>query len=177
MIDGRRERREVAGAAERTGITSRALSRNIRTLSGGNQQKSLLARWLMHGCELLVCIEPTRGVDVGAKIEIYRQLEGLARNGAGVLVVSTDLPEILGLSDRVVVLWTGHDPGRARSPHGDRAGPAAGHAGRRRGRTTRPARGGRLMAGDVLDARRTGADSARAACDRSPRASAPCSWR
>jgi ABC-type sugar transport system ATPase subunit len=107
LIDGRRERRQVTAAAERTGIDPRALSRNIRTLSGGNQQKSLLARWLMHGCELLVCLEPTRGVDVGAKVEIYRQLEGLARDGAGVLVVSTDLPEILGLSDRVVVLWRG----------------------------------------------------------------------
>ena len=68
----------------------------------------------MRGCDLLICIEPTRGVDVGAKVEIYRQLEGLARDGAAVLVVSTDLPEMLGLSDRIVVLWRGHGAGRAR---------------------------------------------------------------
>jgi ABC-type sugar transport system ATPase subunit len=107
LITWRRERREAAAAAARTGIASRVLAREIRTLSGGNQQKSLLARWLMRGCDLLICLEPTRGVDVGAKAEIYRQLEGLARDGAGVLVVSTDLPEILGLADRVVVLWRG----------------------------------------------------------------------
>jgi ABC-type sugar transport system ATPase subunit len=77
------------------------------TLSGGNQQKSILARWLMRGCALLVCIEPTRGVDVGAKAEIYRELEGVARDGAGILVVSTDLPEVLGICDRVLVMFRG----------------------------------------------------------------------
>ena len=84
------------------------------TLSGGNQQKSILARWLMRGCALLVCIEPTRGVDVGAKVEIYRQLEGLARDGTGILVVSTDLPEVLGISDRVIVHAPRADRGAAR---------------------------------------------------------------
>ncbi len=79
----------------------------MRVLSGGNQQKSLLARWLMRGCDVLVLIEPTRGVDVGAKLEIYRQLEGLAGSGAGVVVVSTDIPEIMSLSDRIVVLHGG----------------------------------------------------------------------
>ena len=68
------------------------------TSRGGNQQKSILARWLMRGCRLLVCIEPTRGVDVGAKREIYRELEGLAQDGTGILVVSTDLPEVLGIA-------------------------------------------------------------------------------
>jgi ABC-type sugar transport system ATPase subunit len=61
----------------------------------------------MRRCDLLVTLEPTRGVDVGAKLEIYRQLEELARQGAGVLVVSTDIPEIMGLSDRIVVLYQG----------------------------------------------------------------------
>jgi ABC-type sugar transport system ATPase subunit len=107
VISWRRERRLVREVAERTGIAPRVLSRSVRTLSGGNQQKSLLARWLLRGCDLLVCIEPTRGVDVGAKQEIYRRLEDLARGGAAVLVVSTDLPEVLGLSDRIVVFYLG----------------------------------------------------------------------
>jgi ABC-type sugar transport system ATPase subunit len=102
-----RERSEVEVGARRTGIAQTVLSRPVMTLSGGNQQKSVLARWLMRGCDLLVCIEPTRGVDVGAKLEIHRQLERLAQDGAGVLVVSTDLTEVLSLSDRVLVMYRG----------------------------------------------------------------------
>ena len=107
VVRVRRERQRVTEATSRTGIAPRVLNRAVLTLSGGNQQKSILARWLMRGCGLLVCIEPTRGVDVGAKAEIYRQLEALARDGTGILVVSTDLPEVLGISDRVIVLHQG----------------------------------------------------------------------
>jgi ABC-type sugar transport system ATPase subunit len=107
VIDGRKERRLTAGVAGGAGIAPRLLSRRVRVLSGGNQQKSLLARWLMRGAEVLVLIEPTRGVDVGAKLEIYRELEELARKGAGILVVSTDIPETMALSDRIVVLHHG----------------------------------------------------------------------
>jgi len=102
-----RERSSVRSVADRTGIAPRVIGRAMRTLSGGNQQKGLLARWLLRGCKLLISIEPTRGVDVGAKLEIYHQLEALARNGAAVLVVSTDLPEVLGISDRVLVVYRG----------------------------------------------------------------------
>jgi ABC-type sugar transport system ATPase subunit len=101
------ERSLVRSAADRTGIAPQVIPRPVMTLSGGNQQKSVLARWLMRGCALLVCIEPTRGVDVGAKAEIYRELEELARDGSGILVVSTDLPEVLGISDRVLVMFRG----------------------------------------------------------------------
>ena len=83
------------------------LSRRVKVLSGGNQQKSLLARWLMHRSDVFVLIEPTRGVDVGAKLEIYRRLEEVAADGAGVLVVSTDVPEVVGISDRIAVLYGG----------------------------------------------------------------------
>jgi ABC-type sugar transport system ATPase subunit len=107
LVRGSAERAGVDAAAARTDISPRVLRRAVMTLSGGNQQKSILARWLMRGCALLVCIEPTRGVDVGAKAEIYRQLEALARDGAAVLVVSTDLPEVLGISDRVLVMYRG----------------------------------------------------------------------
>jgi ABC-type sugar transport system ATPase subunit len=107
VIDARRERRLTSATATRTGIAARFLGRRVRVLSGGNQQKSLLARWLMRRADVLVLIEPTRGVDVGAKIEIYRQLEDLARNGAAVLVVSADITETMGLSDRIAVLFHG----------------------------------------------------------------------
>ncbi|CAN5523373.1 sugar ABC transporter ATP-binding protein [soil metagenome] len=101
------ERTLVRSAADRTGIAPGVLQRPVMTLSGGNQQKSILARWLMRGCSLLVCLEPTRGVDVGAKAEIYRELEGLARDGTGILVASTDLPDVLGICDRILVMFRG----------------------------------------------------------------------
>ena len=107
VIDRRKERRLTAAVAESTGIAQPLLGRRIRVLSGGNQQKSLLARWLMRHADLLVLIEPTRGVDVGAKLEIYRELEQLARRGAGIVVVSTDVPEAIALSDRIAVLYHG----------------------------------------------------------------------
>jgi ribose transport system ATP-binding protein len=81
--------------------------RVVRTLSGGNQQKVVLARWLLRGCRLLVLDEPTRGVDVGARGEIYRLIRRLADSGVGVLLVSSEIPEVLGLADRVLVLREG----------------------------------------------------------------------
>ena len=82
-------------------------SRVVRTLSGGNQQKVVLARWLLRGCRLLILDEPTRGVDVGARTEIYRLVRTLADSGVGVLMVSSEIPEVLGLSDRVLVVREG----------------------------------------------------------------------
>jgi ribose transport system ATP-binding protein len=81
--------------------------RAVRTLSGGNQQKVVLARWLLRECRLLVLDEPTRGVDVGARAEIYRLIRRLADSGVGVLLVSSEIPEVLGLADRVLVLREG----------------------------------------------------------------------
>jgi ribose transport system ATP-binding protein len=81
--------------------------RVVRTLSGGNQQKVVLARWLLRGCRLLILDEPTRGVDVGARTEIYRLIRALADSGVGVLLVSSEIPEVLGLADRVLVLREG----------------------------------------------------------------------
>ncbi len=79
----------------------------ISGLSGGNQQKALLARWLLRGVDVLICEEPTRGVDVGAKSEIYRLLRELADGGCAILVTSRELPELLGLCDRIVVIRSG----------------------------------------------------------------------
>ncbi|GKQ35243.1 sugar ABC transporter ATP-binding protein [Streptomyces sp. A012304] len=79
----------------------------VRTLSGGNQQKAVLARWLLRGCRILLLDEPTRGVDVGARAELYAVVRRLAADGLAVLLVSSEVPEVLGLADRVLVLREG----------------------------------------------------------------------
>jgi ribose transport system ATP-binding protein len=81
--------------------------RDARTLSGGNQQKVVLARWLLKGCRVLLLDEPTRGVDVGARSELYALIRELANSGVAVLLVSSEVPEVLGLSDRVLVVKDG----------------------------------------------------------------------
>ncbi len=107
LINGRSERRASAAAARETEVREAALPRPMRLLSGGNQQKALLARWLMRDSDIFVFIEPTRGVDIGARREIYGRLEALADGGRAVLVVSTDIAEVLGLADRIVVMHEG----------------------------------------------------------------------
>jgi ABC-type sugar transport system ATPase subunit len=79
----------------------------IQHLSGGNQQKVVLARWLAHSPKVVVLDEPTRGVDVGAKAEIYALIEQLSQTGVAVLLASSDLPEVLGTCDRILVLREG----------------------------------------------------------------------
>jgi ribose transport system ATP-binding protein len=81
--------------------------RPVRTLSGGNQQKAVFARWLVEDRKLLLLDEPTRGVDVGARAELYAVIRRLADQGVGVLLVSSEVPEVLGLADRVLVLREG----------------------------------------------------------------------
>ena len=79
----------------------------MATLSGGNQQKVALGRWLATGPRILLLDEPTQGIDVGAKAEIYRLIEELAGQGLALLMISSELPEVLGLSDRVGVMHEG----------------------------------------------------------------------
>ena len=80
----------------------------MRHLSGGNQQKVVLARWLLRECRVLLLDEPTRGVDVGARAEIYAVVRALADSGVAVVVVSSEVEEVLGLADRVLVVREGH---------------------------------------------------------------------
>jgi len=79
----------------------------MRNLSGANQQKALLARWLMVNSDILILDEPTRGIDVGAKAEIHRLMSELAADGKTVIMISSELPEILGMSDRIYVMHEG----------------------------------------------------------------------
>jgi ribose transport system ATP-binding protein len=88
-----------------------AVDRAIRLFSGGNQQKAIICRWLMAKVDILIFDEPTRGIDVGAKSEIYQLIENLAAEGRAVIVVSSDLPEILRLADRVLVIRRGEVAG------------------------------------------------------------------
>ena len=93
------------------GFNVKRVHETVRTLSGGNQQKVLLAKWLAMEPNVLIVDEPTRGVDVGARSEIYRLLRGLADRGVALLVVSSDLPEVLTLADRIVVMAEGRTVG------------------------------------------------------------------
>ncbi len=107
VIDTRRERRTVMQHITRLSIRARSPGAPVRNLSGGNQQKVIFAKWLHARCRVLLIDEPTRGVDVGAKREIYALLRGLAATGVGIVMVSSELPEVLGMSDRILVMREG----------------------------------------------------------------------
>ena len=101
------ERRSGEEAIKRFDIRTRSVDASMRELSGGNQQKAILARWLSQPLQVLLLDEPTHGVDVGAKEEIYRIVRGLAQGGLPQVIVSSDLDELEGLCDRVIVLVEG----------------------------------------------------------------------
>lgn len=107
-IRGRVLRRDVAAVTDDLRLKSANLDRlPVRSLSGGNQQKVVLAKWLVTQPKLLILDEPTRGVDVGAQYEVYRTALQIADAGAGLLVISSELPELLGISDRILVMRQG----------------------------------------------------------------------
>ncbi|MEU5429523.1 sugar ABC transporter ATP-binding protein [Streptomyces olivoreticuli] len=107
FVDRRAQRREAAAVAERLKVRMSGLEQSARTLSGGNQQKIVIGKWLLAGARLLILDEPTRGIDVGAKVEIYQLVNELTAAGCAVLMISSDLPEVLGMSDRVLVMAQG----------------------------------------------------------------------
>ncbi|MFD0693713.1 sugar ABC transporter ATP-binding protein [Paenibacillus sp. GCM10027628] len=96
---------------ERLSIKTPSLDQKIENLSGGNQQKVLLARWLLSNPDILILDEPTRGVDVGAKSEIHKLMSRLAQTGKAIIMISSELPEVLGMSDRVMVMHEGKKKG------------------------------------------------------------------
>ncbi|MFI7544862.1 ATP-binding cassette domain-containing protein [Actinoplanes sp. NPDC049599] len=108
FTDAGKERTAAAETAAALELRPRDVSRPVRTLSGGNQQKVVVGRWLLEGTKLLLLDEPTRGVDVGARAELYQVIHDLAARGVGVLLVSSEVPEVLGLADRVLVMREGH---------------------------------------------------------------------
>jgi ribose transport system ATP-binding protein len=107
VLDMARERRTVGEHVARLSVRTPSITAPIRNLSGGNQQKCIFAKWLNANCRILLIDEPTRGVDVGAKSEIYQLLADLAARGVAIVMVSSELPEILGMSDRILVMREG----------------------------------------------------------------------
>jgi rhamnose transport system ATP-binding protein len=107
VLSARREIARARPVTEQLGLQKGALRREARTLSGGNQQKLVLAKWLGMKMDVLLVDEPTRGVDVGAKLELFKVLDDLAKSGVGVLMVSSELEEVMDNSDRVLVMSRG----------------------------------------------------------------------
>jgi L-arabinose transport system ATP-binding protein len=107
IINERWEKQNAQHQSTSLAVKTPSLSQLIKNLSGGNQQKVILGRWLSEDVKVLMLDEPTRGIDVGAKSEIYNLIFKLAADGVGVLVVSSDLPEVLGLADRLLVMRQG----------------------------------------------------------------------
>jgi ribose transport system ATP-binding protein len=106
-IRGAAESAEASRWIRALGIRCRDGEQRAGDLSGGNQQKVVLAKWLLRDCDVLIFDEPTRGIDVGAKFEIYQVLDDLAAKGKALVVVSSDLPELMTLCDRIAVMSAG----------------------------------------------------------------------
>jgi L-arabinose transport system ATP-binding protein len=111
FVDGRRERRLSEDYIDSLGIATPSAEAAVETLSGGNQQKVVVARWLARRPRLLILDEPTRGIDVGVKADLYRLIEQMADEGVAILLISSEMLEVLGLADRVVVMRSGRIAG------------------------------------------------------------------
>jgi ABC-type sugar transport system ATPase subunit len=111
-VDGGARMHLVESMATKLGVRAASLDQPVSGLSGGNQQKVVLGRWLIGGAKILILDDPTVGVDVGAKEDIYRLIADLTTDGTAVLLMSSELPEVIGLSDRLLVLHEGRITGR-----------------------------------------------------------------
>ena len=116
VLDLGRQNRVAADYVERLRIKAASPRQLTRKLSGGNQQKVVIAKWLFRGARVILFDEPTRGIDVGAKLEVFNLMDELARSGAAVLMVSSEMAELLQVADRILVMRqgriTGELPGR-----------------------------------------------------------------
>jgi len=120
FLNRRREKADSRRQVDALGIRATGIGQTVQTLSGGNQQKVLIARWLLREPDVFVISEPTRGIDVGAKAEIYRIMREVTAAGKAILMISSELPEVIGMSDRILVMRAGRmegvidqHPGRA----------------------------------------------------------------
>ncbi|GBU10012.1 ATP-binding component of sugar ABC transporter [Gammaproteobacteria bacterium] len=108
LINAKFEKKVSDDLIRKVGIKTPSGETIVGNLSGGNQQKVVIARWLNHDCKILIFDEPTRGIDVGAKAEIYQQMRTLTQTGVSIIMISSELPEVIGVSDRILVFREGH---------------------------------------------------------------------
>ena len=111
VVNDGRLNRVAKEQVERFRIKTPSISTKVSNLSGGNQQKVVLAKWLLCNCRVLILDEPTRGIDIGAKTEIYKLINELAAKGMAIIMVSSEMPEVIGMSDRIVVFSEGRQTG------------------------------------------------------------------
>ncbi|HYD39588.1 MAG TPA: sugar ABC transporter ATP-binding protein [Anaeromyxobacter sp.] len=117
LLDDETRRKAAARVVERLRVKTPSLSTLIRDLSGGNQQKVLFGRWLLTEPDILLLDEPTRGIDVGAKYEIYTIIAELAQQGKSIVMISSEMPELIGMSDRIMVMCEGRVSGFLEGKH------------------------------------------------------------
>ena len=111
FINRNEERRVSEEYRTSLAIKTPSIEQTVQNLSGGNQQKVVLAKWLFTGSKVLIFDEPTRGIDVGAKSEIYKLMNELVKEGKAIIMISSELPEVLGMSDRILVMHEGRITG------------------------------------------------------------------
>ena len=107
LLNPRGENRRVENLMQRLRIVAAGMRQPAGFLSGGNQQKAILARWLLSDADVFIFDEPTKGVDIGAKEKIYQLMVELAKGGKGVIMVSSDIPELMSMSDRIAIMRNG----------------------------------------------------------------------
>jgi ribose transport system ATP-binding protein len=107
IVDGKKEIKLTAKAINDLRIKTPSQVQSVKNLSGGNQQKVVVGKWLVRDAKVVIFDEPTRGIDVAAKIEIYNLMNKLKNDGIGVIFVSSEMPEVLGMSDKIVVMCNG----------------------------------------------------------------------
>ena len=112
LINRKNERQRAGKWVDEIGIRTPSVDQVVSSLSGGNQQKVVLAKWLESGSQIIILNEPTRGIDVGAKIEIYKLIEDLCERGSSIIMISSELPEILSIADRIITMNKGRFTGQ-----------------------------------------------------------------
>ena len=111
FIDKKAEKETTEQCVEALKTKTPSVEQQVRNLSGGNQQKVVIAKWLTRNCDILIFDEPTRGIDVGAKSEIYTLMNNLVKQGKSIIMISSELTEVLRMSDRILIMCEGRKTG------------------------------------------------------------------